>query len=160
MTDQKVLEFSNMMWAYRTTVKQTDVGGGTVALLVEANERTVILYGVTGPNDYAANRTVDVRLEDGTDLLNILMSNAAVDNVRFYFPTGDHSTVTNDDGIEFHKRIVLGSGDQIRARAITLAQNEELTITIRGLIGTKIPTITTAGSAGTVTLTEVYNKVI
>ena len=153
--------FDKMMWAYRAIFKQTDVGGGTIVVNDISFERTVILYGLLGPNDYAANRTVVVYISDGTDRIGRLLEGIALDNARMPFPsTGEGAAVTADSSNEFDKTVVLGRGDRLFIQATSLVQNEELTVAMRALITKDGPSVTTTGSAGTVTTTTTYNKVI
>lgn len=160
MTDQKTLEFSNMFWAYRAVVKQTGGGGGIAALSITANERFVLLYGITGRDDYAAGRSVNAQILDSGDevIANAIIAEAGLDNVRVPIPSTDPTPESTAN--QFQNRIVMGSTDVIKISMATLATNEELTVVVRGLIGSKPPTVTTTGSTGTVTLTEDYNKVI
>lgn len=154
-------DFSHMLWAYRAVFKQTAGGGGSIHVLITANERTVILYGTFGPNDYAANRTVTVRIADDDDNeIGRIFSNVAVDNAPFSFPVDDHSVVAAADGPQLEKRVVLGKGDYLQFIASGLVLNEELTVAIRALIMRTKPTIATTGSGGTVTITTTYDKVI
>ena len=154
-------DFDYLLWAYKATFKQTDVGGGSIAVQITANERIVILFGRIGPNDYAAGRNVKVRISDeDDDVIATIMSVASVDNNTYHFPVADHSVVASSDGPQLEKRVVLGKGDYLDFAATSLAQNEELTVIIRALMRDWPPTVTTTGSGGTVTTTVAYDKVI
>ena len=154
-------EFDKLLWVYRAVFKQANAGGGTIQVNIIARERTVLLSGTIGNNDYAANRTESVALRDEDDnQILALMSNGAVDNTQFPFPVSDHSAVASGDGHELQKRVVMGKGEYIIARAFTLDQNEEFTLSVRALVESSKPSVTTTGSAGTVTSVLTYDKVI
>ena len=157
MTD----EFDNLLWAYRAVFTQTNAGGGNVIAGFTATERTVLLYGMLGQDNYAANRSISVFIYGPSgNKIAIIMFNAAIDNQFFSFPVDDISVAAANDGPQFEKRIVLGKGDRIAVEATSLIQNETVTVTLRALIRDWPPTVATTGSTGTVTTTETYNKVI
>lgn len=153
----------HMLWAYQGVVKQTAAGGGTVRLVFVANERTVILYGCVGPDDYNAARAVSGRLLDADgDQIGYVLSSNSIDNVVIPM-LGDYrngDTPNTYDELRPSNLLIMGAGDVLRFQATSLIQNEELTLTIRALCDSKPPTVATTGSAGTVTLTENYNKVM
>ena len=153
--------FDRLLWSYRAVFKQTDGGGGTILVIMTFKERTVLLYGGIGPNDYAANRTVKGQILDSDDnVLGTILSNAAVDNKGFPFPVSDHSVVAASDGCEFEKQVVLGMGDQLVFTATGIVLNEELTVALRAMVSSARPFVETTGSGGTVTTTVTYDEVI
>lgn len=154
-------EFDNLLWAYRAVFKQTDAGGGTVLIRIKANERTVILFGQIGPNDYAAGRTVNVAFNDGTNNIGILHKTFTLDNQTLPFPkTGEGIAVTANSPTEFGRYVIMAKDDEVRILTSALVQNEEVTVAIRALIRSWPPTISTTGSGGTVTTTVDYDKVV
>lgn len=154
--------FDKMFWAYRAVFKQTDVGGGAIVVNIIAQERMVILYGLIGPNDYAAVRAIACQVRDTSgNLIGNALKAINMDNARVVFPaTGEGAAVVVENVSEFNKHIVLGKGEYLYLFTDALVQNEELTIAVRALIQTSLPSVTTTGSAGTVTITTTYNKVI
>ncbi len=154
-------DFDYLLWVYRAVFKQTDAGGGAIKVTLTMNERTVILFGRIGQDDYAAGRVVLGLVHDteGNEIARIL-SNSTVDNQIFHFPVNDHSAVTTADGPQLEKRLILGTGQKIILNAASLVQNEELTVAVQALIRNWPPTIVTTGSAGVVTTTLTYDKVI
>lgn len=154
-------DFRGMLWSYRAVFKQTAGGGGNIVVNITANQRMVLLYAGIGQNAYAAGRTIVARVRDdsGVDMA-IIFSSAAVDGALHNFPDSDHSIAAASDGPYFEKRIVLGKGDFIFIQATGLVLNEELTLHMRALITSVLPTITTTGSTGTVTTTTTHSKVI
>lgn len=159
MTDQIVLEFSNMLWAYKAVAKQTNVAGGALAMNFTVQERFVLLYGQVGPDDYSASKNVNVNLYDATGgVIVIPMQNVeGLDDQRMAFPSRETDPVIKP--MEFGNRMVIGSGEVIKISTATLVQNEELTVTMRGLIGS-VPPVVSLGVIGTPTITVEYNKVI
>lgn len=153
MTD----DFDNVLWAYRAVFTQTNAGGGTVLARFIANERTVIVYGTIGKDDYAADRDITGRLTDGTNVIGIVMPETPTDNEILHLPV---ATSTVDAGAQLEKRLVLGTGDELQIITSALVQTETLTVTIRALIRDWPPTVSIAGSGGTVTVTTTYDKVI
>ena len=157
MTD----DFDSLLWAYRAVFTQANAGGGSVRVNVTANERVLLLYGRTGPDDYAANKVLTVKLFDSDDNeIAMLFSNGVVDNMAFPFPITDISVVVDKDGPQLEKRLLMGKGDYLRFDVGGLVQNETLTVAMRMLIRSWPPTITTTGSGGTVTTATTYDKVI
>lgn len=152
--------FDRMLWAYHTVLKQTGAGGGHVTLNITARERMLILYGMIGPDDYAAARAVSVLLYDGIGgkLIARVNINDDIDDMHLPFPS------TNADPVEkvneFSNRILIGKGESLKLTASSLIQNEEMTVTLKALITSTKPSMTTTGSTGTVTNTVVYDKVI
>lgn len=152
----------HMMWAYRAVFKQTDVGGGHIIVTITANERMEVLYCLAGPNDYAANRTLtsDIRDSAGNQVGKMTPS-LALDNATMASPAfGSGAAITIGHSNEFNQKFTLGQDDSLRFAALSLVQNEELTIAIRALIDSVKPTIATTGSGGTVTITTTYDRVI
>lgn len=153
-------DFDNLMWAYRAVFTQAGAGGGTVIVLITANERTVILYGTIGPDDYAAGRALSGRVTDGTNIIGHVSFPDSVDNERILVLTSAAAAHVPNAGLELEKRLVLGKGDVLRIAIASLVQNETLTIALRALFRSWPPTVTTTGSGGTVTVATTYSKVI
>lgn len=156
-------DLRRLMWVYRAVFTQTNAGGGNIRANVTARERTLLLYGRTGPDDYAANKIVTVKLFDvNDDEIAMLMSNGTVDNQAFPFPISDISVVADKDGPQLEKRLLMAVGDYLRFDVGGLNQNNTFTIAIRALLGDNgaPPTITTTGSTGTVTTGETDNRVV
>ena len=159
MTD----EFDNLLWAYRAVFTQTNAGGGSIRVNIIVNERMVLLFGQLGPDNYAADRVLKASVRDdiGGNSVAILVKGAQIDNETLVFPSsGEGAAVGPNVANEFDKRVVLGKGDVMQIEAASLIQNETFTIAIRALIRSWPPTITIAGSGGTVTTTTTYDKVI
>lgn len=154
--------FDKSMWAYRAVFKQTNAGGGTIKVNVAAKARMVLLYGLIGPNDYAADRTMVGWIEDSArNKIARLLYGSPIDNVTLSFPIYRETTVVAGDGTSDLSQIAIVSEDDVLVvTALTLALNEELTIIMRALIDMQKPNVTTTGSGGTVTTTTTYDKVI
>ena len=149
-----------MMWAYKATAKQTNVGGGQLTISVKFNERFQLFTGLIGPDAYAAGRVCRVEVYDILGNITQSVASKTLDNQRLPFPWADVSTAAISDGVETQRYDVYGAGDELRINVAATVQNEELTITLRGLISTTKPTVEVDLSAGTPTLTVAYNKVI
>ena len=153
--------FDNMIWAYRAVFKQTDVGGGSILANFTMNERTVILYGIIGLNDYAADRVIDVSVKDSAgNFITRVMYPSPIDNELVPLIHSSSAVVIINTTGEFHIKLLIGKGEVLTVRVLALAQNEELTVNLRALVSSVFPSISTTGSDGTVTITETYNKVI
>ena len=150
------------MWAYRAVFTQTDVGGGSILAKITANERMVILYGLIGQDDYAANRTLAASILDSAgNIIGNPCENTEMDNSRLAIPgSGEGAAFTVENANEFDKRIVMGAGETLAIQMTNVVQNETMTVAIRALIRSWPPTVTTTGSGGTVTTTVTYDKVI
>ena len=151
--------FGHLLWAYRAVFKQTNAGGGTIVTNFTMNERTVLLYGGIGPNDYAANRSITGAIKDsGDNRIVPIIKTQSIDNVELPIPT----IVASPAGTppDFEKLVIIGTGENLQIFAASLAQNEELTINLRMLIRSWPPTVATTGSTGTVTTTTTYDRVI
>lgn len=155
-------EMEHPLWSYHAVFKQTAGGGGTVQAIVTATTRTVILFGQTGPDNYAAGKQIYVRHYDEDDeKLATLMNQTGQDNTELVFPWSDHSVQADKDGPQLNMRVVMGKGDYLLIAALSLVQNEELTVAIRALLdGMSPPLVTSTGSGGTVTITVDTNAVI
>ena len=153
--------FSNMMWAYKATFKQTDVGGGDIRVNITITDRSVLEYGMIGKDDNAGALAHHVYIVDSDgDRVGYVLYPTSIDNVWVpILHTKVSATVANEP-IEGQNRIVLGAGDVLVLYQQTSVQNDELTINLRMLIGARRPAVTTTGSGGTVTTTLGYNKVI
>lgn len=152
--------FDGVMYAYRAVFKQTDVGGGKIKCRITARERTVILYGSIGPDDYAADRTIGGWLFDGTNSYARILFELPIDNASMSFPLTKESSPADKAPIDFANILILGRGDSIVLSCSTPVQNEEMTVVFRCLVHTWPPLVASTGSAGTVTITVDYSKVI
>lgn len=154
-------DFDRSLWAYRAVFTQANAAGGSIWVNMTMRERTVILYGEIGADDYAADRAVTARIKGPSgNQVGFILNQPAVDNEEFVFPVSNHSALSASDGPQTEKRLVLGKGEIITFIAAALVQNETLTINIRALISAWPPAITTTGSGGTITTVTTYNKVI
>lgn len=153
--------FDKMLWAYRAQFTQTDVGGGIVNVRITANERTVILYGTVGSDQYAADRTLEIFVQDpnGSRIAQLLFP-SPMDNERIPLIRDEAAAITDADPVQLDKILVLGKTDRLIINMATLVQNEIVTVAIRALIRSWPPTVVTTGSTGTVTTTTTYDKVI
>jgi hypothetical protein len=160
MTD----EFDRLMWAYRAVFTQMGAGGGNVVCLVTAQERTEILYGAIGPDDYAAARAIQAYVADSVlNVLGYLRVSDSIDNLHVPLITGALTgTVTALRSLALNNKLILGRGESIRIFAASLVQNETMTVAIRALLGPNgaPPLTATTGSTGTVTETVTYDVVI
>lgn len=148
------------MWAYRAVFKQTDAGGGNIVVIINPTGRFRLLYGTIGPDDYAAARTISSYIDDGSDHLvaRLIESGTSINNVTI--PLISDASLSGGEANQIQKTVEMSGIDLLKISANSLAQNEELTISIRALIERGIPTIDISDSGGTVTITETYNKVI
>jgi len=152
---------SGATWAYRGTLTQSNAGGGNgvITIIPGAGSEFMLIWVHLGPNDYAAARTVTVRVED-TDNNRIMdIYSAAIDNVHVNLPITNSDSVAsalNKSGFPF----MISGTDILHFDAASLAQNETFTIAIRARLKGKIPTIATTGSTGTVALVADYNTVL
>lgn len=151
----------HMMWAYRGVLTQAGAGGGQIRLNFMSRDRVVFLYGMIGPDDYAADRNLEVWTTDNAG--NIIARHiqvTPVDNEKVQMFKKGATVAAADEGFELEQLFVLGSGDILHIQVATPIQNETMTVAVRALIDAYIPIITTTDSVGTVTIAETYSKVI
>ncbi len=151
-----------IIWAYRAVFTQAGAGGGAINVNIIPNGRMTVLYGMVGPDDYAADRTISIVLEDSTDnMLARMIFSSPIDNERIpILATRAIATAVADQSFEPNQHVLIGDTDRMNIKATTPIQNETLTIILRALIDLSKPTVNTAGSGGTVTTTVTYDKVI
>lgn len=153
--------FDRLLWVYRAVFKQTNAGGGTIRVIFTAQERTLFLFGHFGPNDYAANRNIQGTIKDAGNLvIGQVLPTTAADNQMFSIPKADAAITSGGYGTHFNTPFLLARGESVVLDAVSLIQNEELTIAFKALVTSKQPFVTTTGSGGTVTVTTTYDKVI
>lgn len=154
--------FDKMLWVYRAIFTQTNVGGGIIKILITARERTVFLSGMFGPNDWAADRTIWGQLidENGTRIADLLFPSPLDNEEVPAWSANAVATLIQKQTMDFNQLIVLGKGEYMLFEISTPIQNEAITMSIRALVDTSKPSITTTGSGGTVTTTVTYDKVI
>ena len=150
----------NQMWAYHAVFKQTNAGGGAVTIKIIANERTAFLFGMFGADDYAADRTITGFIHDGTNVIARIFFPSPVDNEQVPMWGLGAAAIVHGQAQDFSQPIVLGKGDMLQYTVATLVQNEEITMALRALVKSWPPSISTTGSAGTVTITQTYNEMI
>jgi len=157
MTD----DFENLVWAYRAVFTQTG-GSGVIKVTFTFTERTVLLYGSCGLDDYAADRTLRVFLQDsaGNHLGHLIYLSELDNEVVPLILGGTTATVATGTSIDTSQRVICGSGDTLIITMSTPVTSETMTIILRGLVEAYPPTVITTGSGGTVTTTTTYNKVI
>ena len=154
-------DFDYLLWAYRAVFTQTNAGGGTAVVNIIANERMVILYGVLGPDDYAADRILSGTIRDSGDkVVGVIFLPTAIDNESVPFPMDQSGAIVTLQGNQFFNKVVIGKGENLQLKASGLVQNETFTVAVRALIRSWPPTVSTTGSGGTVTTTTTYDKVI
>lgn len=147
-----------MTWAYRAVFTQTNAGGGNVNARFIFSEKAIIKYITIGPDNYGADRSIQVRLTDGSTFTGILMPVTTTDNETLTAPV---NTSVEDAGQQLEKEILIaGSLYEIQVFGASLALNETMTVVISGLIKTTKPIVSITGSSGTVTITTTYNKVV
>ena len=154
-------EFDSAMWAYRAVLKRTTAGAGVMILRIIANERTEFLYGMFGANDYAADRTITGYIIDSAgNRIARIMQASALDNEQVPMWAPQETALVTGGGQHFNQKILVAKGEALYWDVGTPVQNEEVTFAIRALIKQWPPTVATTGSAGTVTTTVTYNKVV
>lgn len=152
------------IWVYQATFTQTSAGGGLIDVRISpgAGNQLLLLNGMTGADDYSANETVDVSLISNSQILGYFRpQDTAVDNLLLAFPfIGATKAAASGTWNPLSADFVLQGGEELRIVTSALAQNETLKVRVRFKILSKIGTISTAGSGGTVTTTETTNKII
>lgn len=158
--DYEALEWSGQYWTYQGVWKQTDAAGGTTKAVFQGSSRWILLWGQVGQNNYGAARTIDIRiLDQNDDVIAKLITTDTVDNETLPFPTNNATPATQILDLSAIRPLIFGVNDVLQIQLASLAQNEEITVTLRGLCSNYAPAPTSTGSAGTVTITEVYNQV-
>ena len=150
------------MYGFKGTSKQNGAGGGGLILNISPGKGNMMipLYGTIGQNDYAAGRTVRVKIMDATpSQLATLFIAASIDNVvlPLFFIT-ENAVAGSDPQVKGSDNWTIAGTDILRVQADSLVQNEELTLTLRALVYGILPTVTTTDSGGTAALTTAYNK--
>ena len=163
MTNQIETWPAGSTWAYRAVFKESGAGGGTITVDVTpgAGNEMLIMSIHMGADNYGANRTVTVRLEDSANnRIQDIFSSGTIDNTHTNLPLiGSDSTLGDWSKLGGQGFIVSGT-DSLTFIAASLAQNEELTIAIRARLKGKMPAIT-AASTGTIgTTVTTYSKVL
>lgn len=152
--------FKFPMWQYRTTLTQTDALGGDVVLDIKpntGNKLYLIFLSYAPAVAWAAARTVDIHLIDGSgNVIAVLDSNSITSGLRhFPYRFGSDSAI-----LLTPMKFEIAHTDQLRIKAAALAQNEAIIVNVRGIIMGKAPDLSTASSTGTVTKSDDYNRVV
>jgi len=154
-------------WKYRVVLTQNDASASDCGILISLDTEGAILLKsfVLGKDAYAADRVVRVSIEDSAGNRVRTIASASMNNLRMEGPsfavldtktTAAASSAQSNIGV-LNDHWVVGS-DVIRIEAEDLAQNEQLTITLRALlIANRKPTITLVGT--NTTKSEAYNTI-
>jgi len=148
-------------WAYLAVFKEDGAGGGTVNIDISpgAGNEMILMFMHLGPDDYAANRTITVRIEDSANNRLMDIYSAAIDNAHVNLPlvnSDSTSMAWNKTGFP----LIISGTDTLTINGASLAQNEEITVAIRARLRGPIPSIT-ATSSGTIgTTVTTYSKVM
>ena len=149
-------------WLYKTVVTQPNAGATTCGIDISFNmgSRYKIMQPTFGPDDYAADRDIDVETidEDGK-VVSRLSRKAAVDNLSVF--AGQRVMADDSDAsfnaIGLNSQQIWTEPDQLRFSAALLAQNETLTCIVRINYAGKKPTVVTHGANATMVVG--YDKV-
>lgn len=148
-----------MLWAYVATFTQT-TSTGNPTIVVTANERTVLIIGALGPNNYTGALAFDVELLDEDDKTLSSFVFESIDNSLLAWPQLDQSIEVGEDGHHWNYVIPMGKGDHVDIVGTSLLATNTLTISLRAYIKTTKPTVTATTTAGTIPVSVAMDKVI
>lgn len=142
-------------------ITQTDAGGGTLEINIEANNGTRLIIDsvmVAVPNT-SSGRSVYVRGYDSADNEMQRFSFVGLDNQKVFIPSTGREA-NNANNITNKQFINLVNGDYLNVNGFTFAQNEYFDLIVRGYVRGRLPTVSTTASTGTISLTTNYARIV
>ena len=138
----------------------THVDGGTANINIETSSGTrLLVYSISVKmSNTASGRTVYVRLYNSSNEELNRLAFVGLDNKSVFVPNVGIDGTTNNN-LSNMQLIPVCNGDKINISAFTMAAGETYEIFVRGYIKGKIPSMTSTGSTGTVTISNTIQQI-
>ena len=156
-------ELDTAVYQGRFVFTQTDAGGGnTVFNIYTGNGTRLIIdyFNVRLSKSSGTSTQYYMLLDNGGNLLTYLLRDITLSNgqqLNFPVSIGNNLAANNTSGMQ---KIILVNGDTLQLYSASLAQNDNITVTIRGRIRGKSPVVDSSASSGSVSISTTHARIV